>query len=321
MNNIKFTDLTIEPSLADRCFDNFCKENNLYGKNKPIEIDKAEPSKMNINTLPIPTDDNYFSPEMNRLYSGSSQLKAFIECEAREMAILEGKYQKEESSEAMLQGSYIHAWSEGTLQKFIEEHPEIMASKGKNAGGLKASFQICDTVIDVLKNDKAIYSIITQCEKEFIFTGDIFGLPIKIKVDLLNKEKKYFADLKFMRNISDKTWSDDYKRKVNFILAWHYDWQMAIYCEIIKQNLGEYFTPNIIAASKEDVPDKALITFETEDENSLEDFVKTTLEEIKPHILRVKELKEGTAEPIGCGVCDYCKSIKQITEPIYWLDL
>ena len=40
-----------------------------------------------------------------------------------------------------------------------------MASRGKNAGGLKASFQICDTVIDVLKNDKAIYSIISQCER------------------------------------------------------------------------------------------------------------------------------------------------------------
>ena len=37
------------------------------------------------------------------------------------------------------------AWSEGKLQEFIE-HPEIMASRGKNAGGLKANFQICDTV-------------------------------------------------------------------------------------------------------------------------------------------------------------------------------
>lgn len=196
-----------------------------------------------------------------------------------------------------------------------------MASKGKNAGGLKASFQICDTIIDVLKNDKSIYSIISQCEKEFIFTGEIFGLPIKIKVDLLNKDKKYFADLKIMRNISEYVWSDYFRRKVNFILAWRYDWQMAIYCEIIRQNLGSYFTPHIIAVSKEDVPDKALIVFETEDENSLKDFVKTTLEELEPYILRVKELKEGQAEPIRCEKCDYCKSTKMITEPIYWMDL
>ena len=275
---------------------------------------------MNKDTFPLPTDDNYFSPEMNRLYSGSSQIKQFIQCEAQTMAQLRGESQKE-TSDAMLQGSYVHAWSEGTLERFIEEHPEIMASKGKNAGGLKAAFQICDTVIDVLKNDKAIYSIIGQCEKEHAFTGEIFGLPIKIKVDLLNREKKYFADLKVVKSISDYSWSDDYRRKVNFIMSWHYEWQMAIYCEILKQNLGEYFTPNIIAASKEDVPDKALITFETENENSLKQFVETTLEEIKPHILRIKELKEGKAEPTRCEKCDYCKSTKIITEPVYWLDL
>jgi len=280
----------------------------------------SEPVKMNKNTLPIPTDDNYFSKEMSRLYSGSSQIKQFIECEEQAMAQLRGDFQKE-TSDAMLQGSYVHAWSEGTLEKFIEQHPEIMASKGKNAGGLKASFQICDTVIDVLKNDKAIYSIIGQCEKELIFTGDIFGLPIKIKVDLLNRNKKYFADLKIVKSISDRTWSDDYRRKVNFVMSWHYEWQMAIYCEILRQNLGEYLTPNIIAASKEEVPDKALITFETENEDSLKNFVETTLEEIKPYILRVKELKEGLAEPVRCEKCDYCKSTKQITEPVYWLDL
>lgn len=321
MNSIKVTDLIIDKSLAYDLIEIARTESAIYSKIKSSINNKAEQQEMHKNTLPILTDDNYFSPEMNRLYSGSSQIKAFIECEARETAVLNGEWEKEESSEAMLQGSYIHAWSEGKLQEFIEQHPEIMASKGKNAGGLKASFQICDTVIDVLKNDDNLYSIIRQCDKEIIFTGQIYGLPIKIKVDLLNKKKKYFADLKFMRNISDNTWSDEFRRKVNFILAWRYDWQMAIYCEIIRQNLGEYFTPNIIAASKEEVPDKALITFETEDENSLENFVKSTLEELEPYILRVKELKEGKAEPIRCEKCDYCKSTKVITEPIFWMDL
>ena len=263
---------------------------------------------------------NYFSQEMNQTFCGSTQLKQFVECEAQAMAQLRGEFQRE-TTEEMLVGSYVHAWSEGTLQEFIEEHPEIIASKGKNAGGLKEKFQKVDTIIDVLKNDKALYSIITQCDKEQPFTGQIFGVPFKIKVDLLNEKRGYFADLKVMRNISDFTWSDEYKHKVNFVIAWKYDWQMAIYCEILKQNVGKYLTPNIIAVSKETVPDKALITFETEDKGSLEDFVQLTLEEMKPHILRVKELKEGETEPIGCGKCDYCKSIKQITEPVYWLNL
>jgi len=292
MSNIKFTDLT----------------------------ETTEPLEMNKNTLPMPTDDNYFSPEMSRLYSGSSQIKQFIQCEAQAMAQLRGEYQFK-TSEDMLVGSYVHAWSEGVLEKFISEHPEIMASSGKNKGGLKEKFQKADEIIDVLKNDKNIYSIITQSEKEFIFTGEIFGLPIKIKVDLLNKKQGYFADLKIMKSISELSWSEELRRKVNFILAWRYDWQMAIYTEIIKQNLGTYHIPHIIAASKEDVPDKELIVFATEEEDSIKNFVESTLEELKPHILRIKDLKEGNAEPIGCGECDYCRSIKQVTEPIYWLDL
>lgn len=265
-------------------------------------------------------NNNYFSQEMNNIFCGSTQLKQFVECEAQAMAQLRGEFQKK-TTEEMLVGSYVHAWSEGTLQQFIEEHPEIMASKGKNAGGLKEKFQKADAIIEVLKNDEALYSIISQCDKEIMLTGQIYGLPFKIKVDMLNKVRRYFADLKVVKSISEKTWSNEYKRYVNFIIAWKYDWQMAIYCEIIRQNLGEYLTPNIIAASKEEVPDKKLITFETEDENSLEQFVQSTLEEMKPHILRIKDLKEGKSEPERCGKCDFCKSTNQITEPVYWLDL
>ncbi len=265
-------------------------------------------------------NNNYFSPEMNRLFCGSTQLKQYIECELQATAQLNGEFQRE-TTEDMLVGSYVHAWSEGTLQQFIEEHPEIMASKGKNAGGLKEKFQKADEIIDVLKNDESLYKVIAQTEKEIALTGQIYGLPFKIKVDMLHRKQKYFVDLKIVKSISEQSWSDEFRRKVNFILAWRYDWQMAIYCEIIRQNLGSYFIPNIMAASKEKTPDKDLITFATEDENSVEQFVQSTLEELKPYILRVKDLKEGKAEPVGCGKCDYCKSIKKVTEPVYWLDL
>jgi len=263
----------------------------------------------------IPTKDNYFSQEASRIYCGASQLKQFVQCEAQAMAQLMGEYQAEQT-ESMLQGSYVHAWAEGTLDKFIEEHPEIMLKKG----GLKESFKTCETIIDTVKNDNALMSIINQCQKERIYIGEIFGVPFKIKVDLLNVDKGYFADLKVMKSITEQSWSDEYKRKVNFIIAWKHDWQMAIYMEILRQNFGKLLIPNIIALSKEKVPDKALITFATEDEKSLETFREITLNEMEPHILRVKELKEG-AEPVRCEKCDYCKSTKQIKEPVFWLDL
>jgi len=263
----------------------------------------------------ILTKDNYFSQEASRRFCGASQLKQFVSCEAQAMAQLRGEYQMEQT-EAMLQGSFVHAWSEGTLDKFIEEHPEVMLKKG----GLKESFRICETIIDTIKNDKALSNIIGQCDKERVFKGQIFGLDFKIMVDLLNVEKGYFADLKIMKSISEQTWSDEYKRKVNFVIAWHYDWQMAIYMEILRQNFERLLIPNIIALSKEKVPDKALITFATEDEGSLEAFRDVTINEMREHILRVKQLKEG-AEPKRCGKCDYCKATKQIKEPVYWLDI
>ena len=218
-----------------------------------------------MSNFPKPTDDNYFSPEMNRLYSGASQIKQFISCEAQAMASINGKW-RFEPSEDMLVGSYVHAWVEGKLQEFIEQHPEIMASKGKNAGGLKEKFQKADEIIDVLKNDENLYRIISQSEKEIPFTGQIFGLPIKIKVDMLNRKDTYFTDLKIIKSIREQSWSTDLRRYVNFILYWHYDWQMAIYAEILKQNLGAYFYPYIMPASKEKVVDKDLIAFATDDE-------------------------------------------------------
>lgn len=266
----------------------------------------------------ILTKDNYFSTEASRIYCGSSQLKQFVNCEAQAIAQLKGEY-IQEPNEAMLQGSYVHAWCEGTLDKFIEEHPEIMLKKG----GLREPFKTCEMIIDTITNDKALSGIIAQCEKEQIFTGEIMGVPFKIMVDMLNIEKGYFVDLKVMKSISEQTWSDEYKRKVNFIIAWKYDWQMAIYMEILRQNFGKLLIPNIIALSKEKVPDKALITFATENEGSLEAFMDAAFNEMKEHILRVKDLKKGgkSTNPYRCGKCDYCRSTKQITEPVYWLDM
>lgn len=266
-------------------------------------------------------NDNYFSPVMNYMFCGSSQLKQFYECEAQAMAQINGEIESE-TTENMLQGSYVHAWMEGeeALEEFKQKHPEIIATTGKNKGMLKEKFQHCETIIETLSNDKNINNIITQSEKEQAFVGEIFGVPFKIKVDLLNRDKGYFADLKCMASINKKEWSEEQRRYVNFVQAWNYHWQMAIYCEVLYQNFGEYFTPNIIAVSKEKVPDKALIVFETEEEGSLENFVNATINQLRPQILRVKDLKDGLAEPIGCGKCDYCKSKKQITGPIYWLE-
>lgn len=42
--------------------------------------------------LPVVTAENYFSPEMNMAYMGSTQFKAFDRCEAAALAEVRGEY-------------------------------------------------------------------------------------------------------------------------------------------------------------------------------------------------------------------------------------
>ena len=43
------------------------------------------------------TEQNYFSNEMNMKYTGSSQIKSFLACEARTLAELNGEWEEEKS--------------------------------------------------------------------------------------------------------------------------------------------------------------------------------------------------------------------------------
>lgn len=59
--------------------------------------------------LPMVTAENYFSPEMNMAYMGSTQFKAFDRCEAAALAEVRGEYAPAAST-ALLVGGYIDAY-------------------------------------------------------------------------------------------------------------------------------------------------------------------------------------------------------------------
>ena len=79
--------------------------------------------------LPIVTAENYYSPEMNMAYMGSTQFKAFEKCEAAALAELKGEYHPP-SSTALLVGGYIDAWFSGELPLYQAQHPEIFKRDG-----------------------------------------------------------------------------------------------------------------------------------------------------------------------------------------------
>lgn len=255
--------------------------------------------------------DNYFSLEADREYFSVSQFKAFRECEAKTMAKLNGTW-VDGSNDAFTLGSYVHLWSEGgNLGEFRVQHPEMF----KKDGDLKANFKVADKMIETLSKDPLVEKV-REGQKEVIFTGELYGAKWKIMIDIYNPSSKYFADLKTTRSIQMKYWNDELRVKQNFIEYYDYLLQMAVYAEIERQNRGgeDYLQPHIIAVSKEEIPDKAVILVGTE-------FIKDKLLEVEallPHFIRVKN---GEEVPTRCEHCDYCRSTKQISKIIHYTEI
>ena len=129
--------------------------------------------------LPVVTPENYYSPEMNMAYMGSTQFKAFERCEAAALAELKGEY-RPPSSAALLVGGYIDAWFSGELPLYQAQHPEIF----KRDGTLKAEYVKATEVVARLQADD-LYSLLMSGKKQVIRTGTIAGVPFKIKIDSL----------------------------------------------------------------------------------------------------------------------------------------
>ena len=81
------------------------------------------------------TPENYYSKDADWRYMSVHQYLNFCShmgvqgCESRAMATLRGEYEKEKST-AMLVGSYVDSYFEGTLDQFKKENPEIFTQKG-----------------------------------------------------------------------------------------------------------------------------------------------------------------------------------------------
>lgn len=259
---------------------------------------------------------NYYSDEVNKEYMSVSLFKSFIEeyggCEAKAMATLKGEW-KEPPNPAFLIGQYVHAWSEGKLEQFKEEHPEIISSRGATKGKLKKEFMVADKMIETLKKDKLV-SKVREGEKEVIFTTELFGVPWKCQIDIDGENA--IVDLKTTRDFRKHYFNEFTRCWDNFIEYYGYDIQMAIYAEIerICRNRGSYKMPHIIAVTKEEIPDKAIINMGTE-------FIEDTINWVSDKFERVKEVWQGREEPHRCEHCNYCKSTKQLREIIHYREL
>src|SRR5690625_3126766 len=257
---------------------------------------KKMQNKLNLNS------NNYYSLEADRQYMSVSQFKNFIECEAKTMAVLNGDYE-DPPNKAMVVGSYVHAAfeSDEKFEQFVERNKDIIFN---NRGNKYADFKQADLMIKTIKNDKfAMFAL--EGEKEQIYTADLYGTKWKMKVDSINHDLLYFSDLKTTRDIFERYWSTKYDGWVSFVERWDYVLQMAIYRQIIHENTGDWYTPHIVAVSKEKMPNKAVISID----ESRFDF---EYEYVNVEIDRILKVKNGELDPVRCEKCEYCKSTKQL---------
>lgn len=244
------------------------------------------------------TQRNYFSKKANKEFMSVSQFKDFIKCPNSALAQIKGKYTREKTT-ALLVGSYVDSYFEGTLAKFIKENPGIF----KKDGTLKADYIQAEAIIQRILQDKLFCEYLSG-EKQVIMTGEICGVPVKIKVDSLHPDK--IVDLKVMANFDNVY--DGEKGLQPWFEAWGYDLQGAVYQEIVRQNTGKKLPFYLAAATKEKVTDIDIVHIP-------QDMLDNALENFQRDVESFDAMKKGIIEPDRCGKCEYCKMSKVLTEP------
>ncbi len=173
------------------------------------------------------TAENYYSQEANREYMSVSQFKDFagtygrLACEFAAMEKLEERWEDEETT-ALLVGSYVDAYFEGTLEQFKADHPGLF----KKDGGLKAEYVKANEIIARIERDKYFMKYMSG-QKQVIMTGELFGAKWKIKIDSYIP-KVAIVDLKVMASITELKWVKDLGY-LDFVRYWGYDIQGAVY--------------------------------------------------------------------------------------------
>lgn len=264
------------------------------------------------------TNENYFSHEAQMEYMGASQFKAFRKCEAAALAELEGRYTRPVST-ALLVGSYVDAYFEGSLEQFKQANPEIF----KRDGALKSDYVQAEHIIKRLEQDE-LFILLMSGRKQVIFAGEIAGVPYKIKVDsLLDSNvcreivRRFpdtapvfgfcdgaIVDLKIMKDMQDQ-WSAEEGCKVPFAKVFGYDIQGAIY-----QAVHGDMLPFILAVgTKEAAIDLGALYIPDSE-------LEACLHEVEEYSPRYAAIKRHEIEPVGCGDCEWCRSQKKLTKII-----
>ncbi len=230
-------------------------------------------------------DETYYSKEANQAFFSVSQYKDFCKCEAMAMAKISGEYEPP-TTVALLVGSYIDRFFEGTLAAFQREYMDLIY---RNDGKKRAPFRKADEIIRRVSADHRFMQFLSG-EKQKILTFELFGVSWKIKLDSFVPER-CITDLKIVRSF-------------HTLPLWRYGLQGAVYAAGVEANGFGKLPFYLAVATKEGVTDFDIFQI---DERTL----SMALQEIERNLPRFIAVKGGLEEPAYCGVCEYCKSVKK----------
>jgi hypothetical protein len=274
----------------------------------------------------ILTAQNYRSKEAELAYFSASQLKSFIDCEARTLAEIRGEWVQEKTI-PMLVGGFVDAYFSHEIDQFRAENRKLFTIKD---GRLRHEYQpSAMAIIARLERDELAMMMLHDMSQT-ILTGALAGFPFKGKLDMLLTsetcdaisakfpkmdellfQSSAIVDLKVMRDFEPMY--KDGEGRLSFIEYWGYDLSMAIYQRLVLERDGTTPPCYILGATKEKVTDIGLFKLP----QSLLDAAFTIGTDNLP---RFAAIKAGTVEPTQCGVCDYCKSVKVLTGGVYLSD-
>ena len=229
-----------------------------------------------------------------------------MRCEFYGMEKLNGRWEDEKST-ALLVGSYVDSYFEGSLEQFKKENKEIFTQKGE----LKANFKQAEEIIARIERDEYFMKFMSG-QKQVIMTGELFGAKWKIKMDSYIPDVA-IVDLKVMASITDLKWVKDIGY-LDFVRYWGYDIQGAIYQEIVRQNTGKKLPFYIAGATKQAEPDIRII-------HVTDNYLQEALHIVEANMPRILRVKSGEAEPDRCELCDCCRHNRVLTRPISIMDL
>lgn len=245
------------------------------------------------------TAENYYSQEANREYMSVSQYKDFagtygkMRCEFYGMEKLAGRWEDEKTT-ALLVGSYVDSYFEGSLEHFKKENPDIFRQDGE----LKSPYVQAEEIIKRIERDEYFMRCMSG-QKQVIMTGELFGCKWKIKMDSYLPGSA-IVDLKIVESLVKPKWVRD-TGYLDFVRYWGYDIQGAVYQEIVRQNTGKKL-PFFIAGATKEKPEPDIRVIKVE-----QHYLDEAMSMVQANMPRILRVKNGEDTPDRCELCDCCR--------------